>query len=88
MAVGWAVPTRQPYGGGDRTTSRWLAAVAGIVGLAGIVYWQFYAPSPYLDRGEGYASLAAIPFECLTPELEGTNFSAGLNEVLVAELST
>lgn len=64
----------------------WLAILAVVlVGLAGIIYWQFYAPSRYLP--EGFASLAVSPFETITPDAEADAFSQGLTEVLAAELS-
>jgi DNA-binding winged helix-turn-helix (wHTH) protein/TolB-like protein len=68
---------------------RWLwAAPAAACALAGIlIYWQFYRPSPYLPRGEGYASLAVMPFECLSPELAQAAFAEGLNEQLAASLA-
>ena len=67
---------------------RWLAvAAAGIVALGGIVYWQFYVPSRYLPRGPGIASLAVVPFESLTYELDRSAFSRGLSDLLVADLS-
>ena len=66
----------------------WLAvAAAGIVALAGIVYWQFYVPSRYLPRGPDFASLAVVPFESLTPELDRAAVSRGLSDLLVADLS-
>lgn len=66
----------------------WVAAPSALLALAGWIYLQFYAPSAYLPHeGEGYASLAAIPFECLPASPECTAFSQGFNEVLVAELS-
>ncbi len=55
--------------------------------LGGIVYWQFYVPSRYLPRGPGIASLAVVPFESLTYELDRSAFSRGLSDLLVADLS-
>jgi DNA-binding winged helix-turn-helix (wHTH) protein/TolB-like protein len=66
---------------------RWLALTAGIVALGGIIYWQFYVPSRYLPRGPGIASLAVVPFESLTYELDRSAFSRGLSDLLVADLS-
>jgi DNA-binding winged helix-turn-helix (wHTH) protein/TolB-like protein len=74
-------PTQRP---GKR---RWLLLAAGIVALGGIVYWQFYTPSRYLPRGPGIASLAVVPFESLTFELDRSAFSRGLSDLLVADLS-
>jgi TolB-like protein len=49
---------------------------------------QHDAPSAYLPhQGEGYASLAAIPFDCLPDSPKCTAFSLGFNEELVAKLS-
>lgn len=68
---------------------RWRlsASLAALLLLSGLIYWQFYRPSPYLPRGEGFATLAVIPFDCLTTEIERSGFAEGFNEVLVAELS-
>jgi DNA-binding winged helix-turn-helix (wHTH) protein/TolB-like protein len=66
---------------------RWLVAAAGLVALSGIVYWQFYMPSRYLPQGPGFASLAVVPFESLTFELDRSAFSRGLSDQLVADLS-
>ncbi|HWQ55827.1 MAG TPA: hypothetical protein VN442_19220 [Bryobacteraceae bacterium] len=53
---------------------------------AGFVYWQFYRPSRYLPAGDGFASLAVVPFEILGPVPE-TALSRGLAEMLSAEIS-
>ena len=75
-------------GGRGPGKRRWLAALAaGLVALGGIVYWQFYVPSRYLPRGPGIASLAVVPFESLTYELDRSAFSRGLSDLLVADLS-
>jgi DNA-binding winged helix-turn-helix (wHTH) protein/TolB-like protein len=66
---------------------RWLAVTASIVALGGIVYWQFYVPSRYLPQGPGIASLAVVPFESLSPELDRSAVSRGLSDLLVADLS-
>jgi TolB-like protein len=60
---------------------------ACLVALGGIVYRQFYVPSRYLPRGPGIASLAVVPFESLTPELDRSAVSRGLSDLLVANLS-
>jgi adenylate cyclase len=60
---------------------------ASIVALGGIVYWQFYVPSRYLPQGPGIASLAVVPFESLSPELDRSAVSRGLSDLLVADLS-
>jgi DNA-binding winged helix-turn-helix (wHTH) protein/TolB-like protein len=72
-----ASPTKRP----------WLLLLTILLGLSGFVYWQFYRPSRYLPRVGGVASLAVIPFECLTPDLERARFPEGLTEALVAELT-
>ncbi|MCP5119211.1 MAG: hypothetical protein GY953_51070 [bacterium] len=66
---------------------RWLAAGAALLLLGGFLYWQFYLPSRYLPRGEGFVGLAVIPFERLTPGAGRPGFAEGFQEVLVAELS-
>jgi len=80
-AVGGLPPHRQ------WPRKRWMLLAAGIVALAGIVYWQFYVPSRYLPRGPGIASLAVVPFESLTPELDRSAIARGLSDLLVADLS-
>jgi DNA-binding winged helix-turn-helix (wHTH) protein/TolB-like protein len=65
----------------------WLAGAASITALGGIIYWQFYVPSRYLPRGPAIASLAVVPFESLTPELDRSAVSRGLSDLLVADLS-
>jgi DNA-binding winged helix-turn-helix (wHTH) protein/TolB-like protein len=65
----------------------WLALAACIAALGGIVYWQFYVPSRYLPQGPGIASLAVVPFESLSFELDRSAFSRGLSDLLVADLS-
>ena len=65
----------------------WFVLLAIVLGLCGFVYWQFYRPSRYLPRVRGAASLAVVPFECLSPDLERVRFSEGLNQALVAEIA-
>ena len=65
----------------------WLAVAAGTLELGGVVYWQFYTPSRYLPQGPGIASLAVVPFESLTPEMDRSAVSRGLSDLLVADLS-
>jgi DNA-binding winged helix-turn-helix (wHTH) protein/TolB-like protein len=71
----------------DRPRRAWLVLMAILLGLGGAVYWQFYWPSRYLPRVGVSASLAVIPFECLSPDLEREAFSQGFAETLVAEIS-
>jgi DNA-binding winged helix-turn-helix (wHTH) protein/TolB-like protein len=73
-----------------RIRRNWLlpaAAIAALAALGWMIYWQFYTPSKYLARGPGFAALAVVPFECLTPELESSAFSRGLSESLVSDLA-
>jgi TolB-like protein len=58
-----------------------------LVALCSFVYWQFYRPSRYLPRAGGAASLAVVPFECLSPDLERASFSESLTEALVTEIA-
>jgi len=74
-------------GGQGPGKRRWMVLAAGIVALGGVVYWQFYTPSRYLPRGPGIASLAVVPFESLTYELDRSAFARGLSDLLVADLS-
>jgi TolB-like protein len=69
---------------------RWrsvLLAAAALTLILGIVYWQFYRPSRYLSSGEHVASIAVVPFECLSPELDCGAFPHGLTDLLVARLT-
>ena len=65
---------------------RWLWLSAALLAVAGIIYWQFYRPSRFLT-GEGFAELAVVPFESLSPELDQAVFSRGLTDMLVTDLS-
>ena len=69
----------------------WLRRVAltgvGVCAILALIYWQFYRPSRYLSSGENIASVAVIPFECLSPELDCGAFPHGLNDMLVADLA-
>ncbi len=84
-----AAPAEAPVLTQRAKTPRWTwpAWVAGACGLALAVYWQFYRPSRYLPPAGGTASLAVIPFECLSPELERGAFSQAFTEALVEEVS-
>jgi TolB-like protein len=64
-----------------------LVFLAILLGICGLVYWQFYRPSRYLPRVRGAAGLAVVPFESLSPDLERARFSEGLTGALVAELT-
>jgi DNA-binding winged helix-turn-helix (wHTH) protein/TolB-like protein len=66
---------------------RWLVLAGGLVALGGVAYWQFYTPSRFLPQGSGIASLAVVPFESLSYELDRSAFSRGLSDLLVADLS-
>jgi len=69
---------------------RWrgvLPAAAAAILILAVVYWQFYRPSRYLSSGEHVASIAVVPFECLSPELDCGAFPHGLTDLLVARLT-
>jgi DNA-binding winged helix-turn-helix (wHTH) protein/TolB-like protein len=66
---------------------RFLVLWAVLLGLGGVVYWQFYWPSKYLTQPKGAASLAVVPFECLSRDLEQDAFSQTFTEALVEEIS-
>jgi DNA-binding winged helix-turn-helix (wHTH) protein/TolB-like protein len=73
-----------------RARPKWIPLIAAIVALAALgwlIWWQFYTPSKYLVRVPGAASLAVVPFECLTSDAESSAFARGLSESLVSELS-
>lgn len=66
----------------------WTAgAIVALAALGWLVWWQFYIPSKYLAPPRGGASLAVVPFECLSPDSESSAFARGLSESLVSELS-
>ena len=65
----------------------WPALAFVVIAAAGVVYWQFYLPSRYVPRTGRAASLAVIPVECLSPDLERDAFSQGFAEALVEEIS-
>ncbi|MGP8176267.1 MAG: winged helix-turn-helix domain-containing protein [Terracidiphilus sp.] len=64
-----------------------LLVAGALCVILGFVYWQFYRPSRYLSSGEHIASIAVVPFECLSPELDCGAFPHGLTDLLVARLS-
>ena len=65
----------------------WLAALSAVAVVAGLIYWQFYAPSRYLPSGPGFADVAVLPLECLSPELDRAAFCRGFTEVLGGEIA-
>jgi DNA-binding winged helix-turn-helix (wHTH) protein/TolB-like protein len=71
----------------SRTLRKILLPAIGLCVILAVVYWQFYRPSRYLSSGDGIASIAVVPFECLSPELDCGAFPHGLNDMLVADLS-
>jgi DNA-binding winged helix-turn-helix (wHTH) protein/TolB-like protein len=78
-----AAPVETP-----RRSWLWPAAIAAACLLVAVfIYWQFYRPSRYLPGGGGFANIAVLPFECLSPELRQAAFAEGLNEQLAASLS-
>lgn len=54
---------------------------------AALIYWQFYAPGRYLPGGPGYAAVAVVPFEILTPKLVQSGFDTSLAESLAAAIA-
>jgi TolB-like protein/DNA-binding winged helix-turn-helix (wHTH) protein len=66
---------------------RWFILPACVLAASAFIYYEFYVPSRYLPKGNGSASLAVVPFECLCPGMDGDRFSQGFNEVMVADLS-
>jgi DNA-binding winged helix-turn-helix (wHTH) protein/TolB-like protein len=66
---------------------RLLLAAGAMCVILGFVYWQFYRPSRFLSPGEHIASIAVVPFDCLSPELDCGAFPHGLTDLLVAHLS-
>ena len=70
-----------------RGLRRLLLAVATLCLVLGFVYYQFYRPSRYLSSGGHIASIAVVPFECLSPELDCGAFPRGLTDLLVTHLS-
>jgi len=83
-----------PEDGGDTRAEagkpwvrRILLTAVGVCAVLAVIYWQFYRPSRYLRSGDGIASIAVVPFECLSPELDCGAFPHGLNDVLVADLA-
>ena len=66
---------------------RFLLAAGALCAILAVVYWQFYRPSRYLSSGEPIASIAVVPFECLSPELDCGAFPHGLTDLLVAHLT-
>jgi DNA-binding winged helix-turn-helix (wHTH) protein/TolB-like protein len=71
----------------DQHHRTWLVILATLLGLGAIVYWQFYSPSRFLPRVGAAATVAVIPFECLTPDLVRASFSEGFTEALVGEVA-
>jgi DNA-binding winged helix-turn-helix (wHTH) protein/TolB-like protein len=67
---------------------RFTAGVIVVWIIAAVIYLQFYKQSRYLPSGSGYATLAVIPFECLSPELDCGKFSKSFSDITVARLST
>jgi DNA-binding winged helix-turn-helix (wHTH) protein/TolB-like protein len=64
-----------------------IVIAIAVAALAGLVWWQFYTPSRYLVPMPGGASLAVVPFECLSAGADSSAFARGLSESLVSELS-
>lgn len=70
-------------------TGQWRWALAGLAALlvVALIYDQFYVPSQYLKRGEAFAGLAVIPFECICPGMDADQYARGFNAVMVAEIA-
>jgi DNA-binding winged helix-turn-helix (wHTH) protein/TolB-like protein len=64
---------------------RWWAWAAAAAAALGLLYFEFYVPSPFLPRGQ--AGVAVVPFECICPGMNGVGFIEGLNQALVAALT-
>jgi DNA-binding winged helix-turn-helix (wHTH) protein/TolB-like protein len=92
-----APPERAPWTGHEREEpaalrrSRrirlWLIAAAALALIAGLIDWQFYHPSRYVASGEGFADVAVLPVECLSPELDRAAYCRGFTEVLAGEIA-
>jgi DNA-binding winged helix-turn-helix (wHTH) protein/TolB-like protein len=70
-----------------RLVRGWMFSIACAAALAFLIYWQFYRPSRYLPDGRGAATLAVVPFECLSSDLVRDRFSPGFTERVAAEVS-
>jgi hypothetical protein len=83
------VPAKiQPPATPSRRKWAWTAgAIIALAAIGWLVWWQFYIPSKYLAPARGGASLAVVPFECLSPDSESSALARGLSESLVSELS-
>ena len=84
---GYRFAAEAPAGGRRMPRTRWLVLAVCLLAVGGVIYWQFYTPSRYLPRGPDFASLAVVPFESLTYELDRSAFARGLSDLLVADLS-
>jgi DNA-binding winged helix-turn-helix (wHTH) protein/TolB-like protein len=71
----------------NRRIRRLLLAAGTLCVILGFIYWQFYRPSRYLSLSDRVASIAVIPFECRSPELDCSAFPRGLTDLLAARLS-
>ncbi len=90
-------PDRAPSAGHERAEPAalrrprrlrlWLIAAAALALIAGLIDWQFYHPSRYLPAGEGFADVAVLPLDCLSPELDRASFCRGFTEVLAGEIA-
>lgn len=64
---------------------RWMLAIPLAAVAAALIYYQFYVPSRFLPPAGG--ALAVVPFPCACPDIDSEAFSAGLTDLLVADLS-
>ncbi len=70
----------------DRPLRTWLLVTAGVLALGGITYWQFYRSSRNFREPAGAASIAVLPFERLSSELDAA-LGQGLSDALSTEIA-
>lgn len=70
-----------------RSARRLIIAGTLLLGLALLVYWQFYRPSRYVRSSPGAPRVAVIPFECTGGPLCASAFARPFEDLLAAELA-
>jgi TolB-like protein len=70
-----------------RPRLRWFVLAVLAAAFAGLVYRQFYVPSPFLVRNPNAAALALVPFETLSSDAAVAGFSRGVDDLLLTRLS-
>lgn len=70
-----------------RSARRLIIAATLLLGLALLVYWQFYSPSRYVPSSPGAPKVAVIPFECTGGPLCASAFARPFEDLLAAELA-